>query len=269
MQISKISAAYFSPTGTTQKIVDAIARGMEIANKKTIDFTLPQGNPEQLPAFNDELVILGAPVYGGRLPGEAVKRLSKLKGKNTPAVVVVLYGNREFEDALLELKDLAVNQGFIPVAGAAFIGEHSYSSPETPIAVGRPDADDIAKAEDFGKEIIKKLDSIKELKDENSVKVPGNTPYKDINFSSNDCAKSDMDICTQCSTCVTVCPTNAIADDDNYTTNPELCILCAACVKACPENARYIDSERVKKASKWLTENFKTPKQPEIFIQIK
>ncbi len=266
MQISKIVTAYFSPTGTTQKIVNAIVSGMDIANKEAIDLTMAKQKSGQLPELSDELVILGAPVYGGRLPGEAVKRLSKLKGKNTPAVVVVLYGNREFEDALLELKDLAVNQGFIPVAGAAFIGEHSYSSPETPIAVGRPDADDIAKAEDFGKEIIKKLDAIKKLKDEKPLEVPGNKPYKDVNFSSTDSAKSDMDICTQCSTCITVCPTNAISDDDSYTTDPELCILCAACVKVCPEDARYIDSERVKKASKWLTENFTTPKQPEIFI---
>ncbi len=266
MQISKIVTAYFSPTGTTQKIVNAIARGMEIANKETIDLTLPQRASEQFPEFNEDLIILGAPVYGGRLPGEAVKRLSTLKGKNTPAVIVVLYGNREFEDALLELSDLAVNNGFIPVAGAAFIGEHSYTSPETPIAVGRPDAEDIAKAESFGRDIIKKLDTVKSLKDQQLVEVPGNKPYKDAIPLSDDCARSDMDICTQCSTCVTVCPTDAIADDDNYTTDPKLCILCCACVKACPEDARHIVSERVKKASKWLSENCATPKQPEIFI---
>ena len=204
--------------------------------------------------------------YGGRLPVEAVKRLSKLRGNNTPAVIVVLYGNREFEDALLELKDLAVNQGFIPIAGAAFIGEHSYTSPETPIAVGRPDSEDIIKAEGFGKEIIKKLNSIKNWGDIKPVEVPGNIPYKDAIPNSDDCARSDMDICTQCSTCVTVCPTNAISDDENYTTDPKLCILCCACVKACPEEARYIDSERVKKVSKWLSENCEMPKQPEIFI---
>ena len=266
MQISKIVTTCFSPTGTTRKIIDAIARGMDIAQIETIDLTLPQDSPRQSAEFNDELVILGAPVYGGRLPGEAVKRLSRLKGNNTPAVVVVLYGNREFEDALLELRDLAVNQGFIPVAGAAFIGEHSYTSPETPIADGRPDSEDIARAEGFGEEIIKKLNSIKKLSDEKPVEVPGNTPYKDVNFSSTDSAKSDMDICTQCSTCVTVCPTGAITPDDFYTTDPKLCIMCCACVKACPEDARYMDSERVKKVSKWLSENCATPKQPEIFI---
>ena len=266
MQVSNTVTAYFSPTGTTQKIINAIAKGINADQVKTIDLTLPDGASQETPHLNDELVIIGAPVYAGRLPGEAVKRISNLKGNSTPAVLIVLYGNREFEDALIELKDIAVENGFIPVAGAAFIGEHSYTSPETPIAVGRPDADDLAKAEEFGKEIIKKLSSIEDIKNEAPVEVPGNKPYKDGLPPSDDCAKTKMDLCTQCGTCVTLCPTGAIADDGAYTTDPALCILCCACVKGCPEDARYMDSERVKKAAKWLSENFATPKKPEIFI---
>ena len=82
-------------------------------------------------------------MYGGRLPADAVKRLSNLKGHNTPAVIVVVYGNREYEDALLELNDLAIEAGFKPVAAGAFIGEHSYSNKDSPIAHGRPDEKDI------------------------------------------------------------------------------------------------------------------------------
>ena len=266
MQISSTVKAYFSPTGTTQKIINAIAKGINADEVKTIDLTLPEGASKEISGLNDELIIIGAPVYSGRLPAEAAKRLSKLKGNNTPAVLVVLYGNREFEDALIELKDLATENGFVPVAGAAFIGEHSFTSPETPIAVGRPDTDDIARAEEFGKEIIKKLSSIEDIKNETPVEVPGNKPYKNGMPASDDCAKTSMDLCTRCGTCVAICPTGAITDDDSYTTDPVLCILCAACIKGCPEGARYLDSERVKKASKWLTENFSTPKQPEIFI---
>ncbi len=266
MQISNTVTAYFSPTGTTQKIINAIAKGTDAGQVKSLDLTLPDGASQEIPDFNDDLVIIGAPVYAGRLPKEAVERLSKLKGNNTPAVLVVLYGNREFEDALIELKDIAVENGFIPVAGSAFIGEHSYTAPETPIAVGRPDADDLAKAEAFGKEIIKKLSSIEDIKNETPVEVPGNKPYKDGLPVSDDCAKTNMDLCTQCGTCIPLCPTGAIADDGAYTTDSAACILCCACVKGCPEDARYTDSERVKKAAKWLSENFAEPKQPEIFI---
>ena len=266
MQISNIITAYFSPTGTTRKIVDAIARGMEISQKKTIDLTLPQDVLKRFPELTDELVIFGAPVYGGRLPGEAVKRFSRLEGNNNPSVVVVLYGNREFEDALLELRDLALKQGFTPVAGAAFIGEHSYTKPETPIADGRPGPEDIARAEHFGKEVINKMSSIETLGEEKPVAVPGNSPYKDAMPLTDDCAKSDMDICTICNTCVTLCPAGAITPDDYYTTDPKLCIMCCACVKGCPEEARHIDSARIKKISKWLSDNCAKPKQPEIFI---
>lgn len=266
MQIRDIVSAYFSPTGTTRKIINAIVRGMGKVNEKTMDLTLSRDASQQFPVFKDELVILGAPVYSGRLPAEAVKRLSKLKGDNTPAVVVVVYGNREFEDALLELRNLAVEQGFIPVAGAAFIGEHSYTSPETPIAEGRPEKEDIAGAEDFGKRIIKKLSSVKNPDKTAAVDVPGNFPYKDAMPRTDDCARSDMDKCTYCSTCVTVCPTDAITPDDYYSTDPKLCIMCCACVKICPEDARYIDSTRIKQISKWLSENCATPKQPQIFI---
>lgn len=256
----------FSPTGTTRRIVDAITAGISTGSSETIDLTLPGDSAEECYILKDNLLILGAPVYGGRLPKEAVKRFSRLRGDKTPAVVVVVYGNRAFEDALLELKDLALERGFIPVAGAAFIGEHSYAGPEAPIAIGRPDQEDIARAKAFGKKIHGRLKSIKNANEEKPVEVPGNFPYKSALPPSDGCARSNMDICTQCGACVTVCPTNAISNDENYSTDINLCILCCACVKSCPENARYMDSERVKKATRWLTENFTTPKRPEMFI---
>ena len=84
--------------------------------------------------------------------------MRRVKGDGTPAVLVVVYGNREFEDALIELRDLMVEQGFRPVAGAAFIGEHSFSNDATPIALGRPDAEDLVKARAFGEEVRTTLD---------------------------------------------------------------------------------------------------------------
>lgn len=91
-----------------------------------------------LPA--DTVAVIAAPVYGGHAAPTAVKRLETLRGEGTPAVVVAVYGNRAFEKAVAELAELAVRQGFVPVAAGAFVGEHSYSTPETPVAAGRPDA---------------------------------------------------------------------------------------------------------------------------------
>lgn len=103
------------------------------------------------------VAVIAAPVYGGHVAPTAAKRLETLRGSGTPAVVIAVYGNRAFEKAAAELAALAARQGFVPVAAAAFVGEHSYSTPETPVAAGRPDAQDLARAAEFGAAVRKKL----------------------------------------------------------------------------------------------------------------
>ncbi len=266
MDISSVKLAYFSPTKTTQKVLEAIARGVGTRDVEHINLTRPVYETITLPDCHDELIIFGAPVYGGRLPAAAVIRISRLKGNNTPAVVVVVYGNREYEDALLELKDLVAKSGFIPIAGGAFIGEHSFTSPEAPIANGRPDDQDLQKSKEFGMAIQKKMEAIGSIENVTPITVPGNYPYKDGMPPRDDCAETLDEICIVCGTCVDVCPTAAVTLDERVRTDPKACIMCCACVKNCPSNARVMTSPHIKMVSKWLSENCSTPKKPEIFI---
>lgn len=53
----------------------------------------------------------------------------------------------------MELDAFASDRGFKVIAGATFVGEHSYSTQQNPIAAGRPDADDLQFAETFGAKI--------------------------------------------------------------------------------------------------------------------
>ena len=60
-------------------------------------------------------------VFAPRVAETAMERLGKIRGKQVPAILIVVYGNRDYEDALIELRDYACEAGFIPVAAAAFI----------------------------------------------------------------------------------------------------------------------------------------------------
>jgi ferredoxin len=266
MKINTIKLVYFSPTGTTKSILEGIAQGLQAKRTEHLDLTLPDANTRALAEMHDELVIVGAPVYGGRLPPDAAKRLRRLKGDDTPAVVVVVYGNREYEDALLELSDLVTESGFAPVAGGAFIGEHSFDSEAMPIATGRPDERDLKKAEEFGRAIRQKIAGIDTLDGMVPLKVPGDFPYKEWHKWPGVSPTTQENVCIQCEACIAACPTAAITMNGTLKTNTDICIVCCACVKACPTGARVADHPRINKSREWLSTNCRQRKEPETFL---
>ncbi|MCB2228541.1 MAG: 4Fe-4S binding protein [Desulfarculaceae bacterium] len=265
MQINKVTLVYFSPTGTTQKVLKAVAQGLGVDNVSNLNLTLPEDAARDIAPCGDELVVLGVPVYGGRVPAEAIARLSKLSGNGALAVPVVLYGNREFEDALLELKNLAAELGFKPVAGAAFVGEHSFATPEMPVANGRPDAEDLQKARDFGQKIKDKLAGAASPDDLADPEIPGRFPYEGGPMAMEISPVTKEDLCILCGTCAAVCPTGAITVEDEVTTEVALCIRCTACVKNCPTTARVWEAPQMSKVTNWLVENCAERKEPQVF----
>lgn len=266
MTIQTVHLIYFSPTNTTHKILNAIAEGYEPEEIKSFNLTLPHGFPPSAPFSNKELVLIGAPVYAGRLPVEAVKRLEPIRGNQTPAVIVVMYGNREFDDALIELKHLAEKNGFIPIAAAAFIGEHSFSTPEQPIAEGRPDADDLKMAQSFGARIQQQLTVQSSLDSWPGIEVPGKVPYKEHKAHQRIAPVSNTILCSLCLDCASVCPTSAIQLEDPHQTDADLCITCCACVKICPTGARQMKDPHIRDISNRLTNTCSKRKDPDIFL---
>jgi ferredoxin len=266
MHFIAVRLIYFSPTQTTKKVLQGIAEGTSIGRIEHLDLTPPQAETRIFDEMADGLTILGTPVYAGRLPVEAVRRLRRIKGKGAPVILVVVFGNREYEDALLELKNLAVELGFRPVAAAAFIGEHSYSTDNTPIAVGRPDGADLNMAREFGERILKKLQDQRGLEDMPGLEVPGNFPYKERVKRPVEAPTTRETLCALCGTCASVCPTSAVTVEDSVTTEPERCIICHACVKNCPTGARVMESERIKMVADWLVTHCSRRKEPEIFL---
>ena len=266
MNINAVKLVYFSPTRTTRRVVESIAEGVQVGMVAQLDLTPPEARAREFEELHDELVIIGAPVYGGRIPIDAVHRLHRLKANSTPAVIVVVYGNREYEDALLELNDLAVEVGFKPVAGGAFIGEHSFATDSTPIANGRPDTEDLKTAREFGEMIWGKLMGIKVFDDIPPLQIPGNFPYIERPTPSGISPITQEMVCRMCETCATVCPTAAITVDDAVMTDPNACILCCACVKNCPTQAIVVEELLLKQAAEWLSANCRERKEPEMYV---
>lgn len=249
---------FFSPTHTSAKIARAIGEGIGMGRRIEVDLTRDEG--ESLIEIRESIAIIAVPVYAGRVAPTALQRLRRLKGVNAPAILVAVYGNRDYEDALVELRDEAMQLGFTPVAAGAFIGEHSYSRPGMPIAEGRPDATDLQIAVQLGKNSLEKLNRTEKWED---FFIKGNVPYRYV-APSTPAAPVCTETCFGCGECLEICPTHAITLNDEGKIETEIakCIKCCACVKECPNEARVFDTPY----TAMLHQKCAARREPELFL---
>ena len=248
---------YFSPTGTTRRVVEAIAAGLGGPSPDVRDYTLDRCAPPPVCAKED-LTIIGLPVYAGRIPIQMEEPLRALRGGGAACIIAAVYGNRAYEDALLEMSDLLEGGGFRILAAGAFIGEHSY---DRRLAGNRPHADDLAAAASFGRQAGEKWRTGRW----DPPDLPGSRPYRQRKPGAI-WAPERGENCVGCGKCAAVCPMRIVSAADFTVGEPAACIHCCACVKSCPAAARMIHSAAYEQTRSWLLESFSVPRQPECFL---
>lgn len=238
--VKRIGILYFSPTSTTKKICTAIAMGMGTKDFQVFDMTNPKirasiiDNTKTVFENIDHLIV-GAPVYAGKLPLQVLECLRAINGNGKDSSAIVVYGNRDYGIALHSMVKLLCEHGFNVTGAGAFIGQHSYSD-IVPVAIGRPDESDLEKARQLG---IKSLST-------NICLSPGDVPIQlDLSSKSDKYpAIKPLHIeakCIQCGKCARKCPVGSLSAETGRYLNREAqkkCIGCMACVNACMQQSK-------------------------------
>ena len=273
MEMQRVWAVYFSGTGTTEKVVTRMAKiaAEDLgAEYKTFCFNLPKDREGELSFGPGDLVIFGTPVYAGRVPNLLLPYIrDKVKGNGALAVPVSLFGNRNFDDGLIELRNVLEADGFHTVAGGAFACRHAFTDA---LADGRPDWDDKRQMGEFAARIA---DKVKDLTDIPApVAVPGDAaaPYYVPKGTDGQPVKflkakpqTDLGKCTDCGACARLCPMGAI-NPSNVAEVPGTCIKCQRCVHKCTKHAKYFDDPAFLSHVAMLEQNFTEPKENEVYL---
>lgn len=252
----KIYEIYFSPTGGTKKAADLLARGLQ-GEVVPVDLTDYRAQFQDVTLDKEDIAIVAVPSYGGRVPAIAIERLSMLKGNDIPTVLLCVYGNRAYEDTLLELEDSAEQAGFQVVAAVAAIAEHSIARQ---FATGRPDEQDERKLYDLAEQIREKLAA----GNTSTPETPGNRSYKKAGKIGM--VPKPTKSCTDCGVCAKECPVQAIDQEDPKKVKESICISCMRCISVCPHSARRLNPVMLSAAGIALKKVCSERKECELFI---
>lgn len=252
----KLYRILFSPTGGTRRVVEALSVAWE-GEWQEIDLTLPAVSERGAVPGADDVALVGVPSYSGRVPAVALERLRTMQAHGTRAVLVCAYGNRAYEDTLIELADALCEAGFRVVGAVAAVAEHSIARC---YGAGRPDARDCQELADYSNRLWQALGSGTTA----VPSLPGHRPYRRV--SAVGLVPRPTAECTRCGVCAARCPVQAIDPERVDKVNRSRCISCMRCVSVCPHGARRVNRALLFVVRRLLRRACATRKPNELFL---
>jgi ferredoxin len=276
--VNAVQSLYFSPTGSTRKIVEAIAGGTGVPSMVPISVTTPRERNAFSGHIDGDLLIVGVPVYAGRIPSFVLAPLSRVDGAGRLALPVAVCGNVRMGTCLAELCAILKRQGFTIPAAGNFVAQHSFACEGFPIASGRPDQDDLRKAAEFGRRVAGMIAQDAEditcvygrflyirMYVSGSTEATGFVSMPERHRPTIRVSEHDPQLCDDCGSCLAVCPTGSI-DPESYRIEDETCIRCFACTAVCSPGAKQKVVQPLEQLATWFTHRSTERGEPLLFF---
>lgn len=273
MKISKIRAIYFSGTGNTGRCVAALSE--QLGKLLEVPYEMVSIAPQaaRIKKFEfaeDELAIVAVPTYDGRVPKFLLPFFeTQIQGNKTATIGLCTYGNQDFGNTLIELRELLSSKDMTTISAGAIVSQHVLA-PE--VGTRRPNPMDMQRIYNLAKFTADKVKNLDSLPTE-PLKVPGTLPLgpyvspRDrfgypVNIGKSR-PKTDPAHKETAAVCAKVCPVGAIAPDGIQIPGP--CMHCGFCFKVSAPGAKFYGDENMVSYRKELVAGFQKPKKSWIF----